>query len=267
MDNTQLEKLRAKLVALVPIDGTAIGNGFLRENIRLTPEDYQIVVDALVDNGILERWRGRGGTLRRTTLAIETPAKTKPTPEDDKVEKETLARSRILETKLYPPFLANLQLWAKDQGWLQHVVNQLAFQGRRSTGGTWTRPDFIAIGYRRFDYTPGIVRDIVTFEVKPSACGVEAVFETAAHSRVATKSYLAIHTPDDGSSTIDLDRIEAECVRFGVGLILFPDGAKYDGWQFRVEPNRQEPDPFNVDEFVSAQVPLADQAKIRQWVR
>lgn len=187
--------------------------------------------------------------------------------EDEKVERENLARSKTLEGKLYPSFLANLNLWAKDQGWLQHIVNQLAFQGRRSTGGTWTRPDFVAIGYRRFDYTPGIVRDIVTFEVKPSVCGVEAIFETAAHSRVATKSYLAIHVPDDDSLTIDLDRIESECVRFGVGLILFPDNVAYDGWQFRVEPNRQEPDPFNVDEFVTAQIPVNDQAKIRQWVR
>ena len=267
MDTPQLEKLKVKIVALVPTDGSTVGNGFLRNRLRLSPEDYQVAVDALVDNGTLERWRGRGGTLRRTAISIEVPAKVKTPLEEDKSEKETLARSKSLETKLYPSFLENLHLWAKDQGWLQHVVNQLAFQGRRSTGGTWTRPDFAAIGYRRFDYTPGIVRDIVTFEVKPSACGVEAVFETAAHSRVATKSYLAIHAPNDGSSTIDLDRIESECVRFGVGLILFPDNAKYDGWQFRVEPNRQEPDPFNVDEFVSAQISSVDQAKIRQWVR
>lgn len=149
----------------------------------------------------------------------------------------------------------------------QHVVHQAAFQGRRNTGGTWTRPDFVVIGYRKFEYTPGIVRDVETFEVKPSTCGIEAVFETAAHSRVATKSFLAIHVTDDGPTAEDLDRIEAECVRFGLGLILFSDPKAYDEWQYRVEPNRTEPDPFSLEEFIQTQIPPADQEKIRKWLR
>lgn len=111
------------------------------------------------------------------------------------------------------------------------------------------------------------MRDVETFEVKPSTCGIEAVFETAAHSRVATKSYLAIRVTDDGSSQEDLDRIESECVRFGLGLVLFRDPKQYDHWAHRVEPNGAEPDPFSLEEFIQTQIPAADQEKVRKWLR
>ena len=266
MNATDLDRLKATILSSIPGDGTAIGNGALRERLELTVPDYQAAVDALIDDGSVERWRGRGGTLRRTAASIEVKSKAKVIVDEEKAEKEVV-RSRVLEAKLYPPFLASLRLWANDQGWTQQVVHQAAFQGRRNTGGTWTRPDFVVIGYRKFEYTPGIVRDVETFEVKPSSCGIEAVFETAAHSRVATKSFLAIHTTDDGPSSEDLDRIEAECVRFGLGLILFADPKAYDEWQYRVEPTRSEPDPFSLEEFIQTQIPPPDQEKIRKWLR
>lgn len=49
MDQNQLNKTKTKLLGLVPLDGTAIGNGQLRERLDLRPEVYQLVVDALVD--------------------------------------------------------------------------------------------------------------------------------------------------------------------------------------------------------------------------
>jgi hypothetical protein len=266
MSDTDQEKLKEKLLAQVPIDGTSVGNTALRAALGWELGQYQTIRDELVRDGLIEPWRGRGGTVRRTRIS-EPP---KPAPlkaaEVEKEEKE-VSKRRILETKLYPPLLSCLKLWAKDQGWTDHVVHQLAHQGRRNTGGVWTRPDFVVIGYRKFEYTPGIVRDLETFEVKTSTCGIDAVFETAAHSRVATKSYLVIHRTNEGPATEDLDRIESECVRFGLGLILFADPKNYETWEYRVEPRRQEPDPFDVEEFVQTQVPSTDQERIRKWLR
>ena len=162
MNAIDLQRNKATLLDSVPADGTAAGNGLLREKLGLSIADYQETVAALVDDGALERWRGRGGTLRRTSSSIEQKARTRATAEDEKSDQDKSTKSRVLEAKLYPPFLASLRLWANDQGWTQHVVNQLAFQGRRNTGGVWTRPDFVVIGYRKFEYTPGIVRDVET---------------------------------------------------------------------------------------------------------
>jgi hypothetical protein len=261
------ESTKAKVLAAVPEDGTAIGNKRLRESLSLGVRAYQAAVDELIEDGELERWRGRGGTVRRTGALAAWPKPAKTPVDEAKAEQEASNRSRVLESKLYPPFLESLKLWANEQGWTQHVVNQIANQGSKKTGGTWTRPDFVVVGYRKFEYTPGIVRDVETFEIKPSTCGIEAVFETASHSRVATKSFLAIHLTDDGPDQDLLGRIEAECVRFGIGLIVFTDPKNYDTWDYKVEPSRSEPDPFDLEEFIRIQVPTADQERIRKWLR
>lgn len=250
-------KKKDALLAKVPKDGSSISNNALRTALGWDLDEYQRIRDELVAEGLIERWRGRGGTVRRTNMTVET----------EKGKKKGATKRRTHERELYPGFLASLRLWAKDQGWNDHVVQKLANQGRRKTGGTWTRPDFLVVGYRKFEYTPGIVLDLETFEVKTSACGIEAVFETAAHSRVSTKSYLAIHRTDEGPSDDDLDRIESECVRFGLGLILFADPEAYVDWQYRVEPTRQEPDPFTLEEFVQTQVDQNKQECIRMWLR
>lgn len=267
MSESDEEKLKETLLAQVPSDGSSISNVALRTALGWELSQYQTTRDELVREGLIEPWRGQGGTVRRTKVA--EPAK--PTPlkpaEVEKEEKEAVSRRRNLESKLYPPFLGSLRLWARDQGWTDYVVQQLAHQGRRATGGTWTRSDFVVLGYRKFEYTPGVVRNLETFEVKTSTCGIEAVFETAAHSRVATKSYLAVHKTSEGPTPEDLDRIESECVRFGLGPILFSDAKNYDDWEYRVEPNRHEPDPFNVEEFIQTQIPSTDQERIRKWLR
>ena len=48
----------------VPADGSTMGNGALRDALRWEPDRYDAVRDALVDQGRLEKGRGRGGTVR-----------------------------------------------------------------------------------------------------------------------------------------------------------------------------------------------------------
>lgn len=267
MSPNDMERKKSTLLAQVPDDGSSINNNALRTALGWDLDEYQRVRDAVVEAGLIEPWRGRGGTVRRTKIVAASKVATIKAGDAEKDEEKAATRRRTLEQKLYPGFLASLRLWGKNQGWTDHVVQELANQGRRNTGGIWTRPDFLVVGYRKFEYTPGIVRDLETFEVKTSACGIEAVFETAAHSRVSTKSYLAIHRTDEGPSDDDLDRIESECVRFGLGLILFADPKAYDGWDYRVEPTRREPDPFTLEEFVQTQVSQVEQERIRKWLR
>lgn len=247
--------LRDELLQYVPADGSTIGNGRLREQLEWETEKYIRVRDEAVRDGILRLGRGRGGAVSRTSpsapgpVEVEKPASKEPKREID----------------LYPGFMRGLQTWAANQGWTSHFVEQVSHQGRRNTGGNWTRPDFVVVGARKYDYTPGIVRDVETFEVKPATCDIAAVFEAAAHSRFATKSHLAIAATPETLKEDLLARIESECQRFGLGLILFTNPADTDSWDYRADAIRSEPDPDLLERFINDQI--SEKEKLRRWLR
>ena len=67
------QALRSALLALVPEDGSGIGNGNgkLREQLAaqghdLSEEDYAQLRGALVADGVLAKGRGRGGSVKRS---------------------------------------------------------------------------------------------------------------------------------------------------------------------------------------------------------
>ncbi len=252
MGQDDLAQRRQQLLAAVPETGDTISNKRLREKLGWDLETYQAVKETLVHDETLEVGRGRGGTVSRTKAAVIAPQK-------DEHSADEPSRRKV-ERKLYPRFLDALRKWAADQGWTDHLVEQLAHQGRRNTGGNWTRPDFVVVGYKKYEYTPGVVRDVETFELKLANCGIDAVFEAAAHSRIATKSYLAIEAGDD-----DVARIESECQRFGVGLFRFPDNGDPDNWEWLVEAVRREPDPEYLEQFIRDQV--QGKERLRKWLR
>ncbi len=64
------DSLTDLILSLAPEDGSSIGNGammaLLRERVPdLTDDDYFAARDALVDDGLLARGRGRGGSIMR----------------------------------------------------------------------------------------------------------------------------------------------------------------------------------------------------------
>ncbi|UCO96405.1 type I restriction-modification system subunit M [Metapseudomonas lalkuanensis] len=67
---TDLNSLRAALLAAVPVDGNTIGNQSLLERVRgqipqLTEEAFWAVRDGLIEEGVLAKGRGRGGAVKR----------------------------------------------------------------------------------------------------------------------------------------------------------------------------------------------------------
>src|SRR6056297_2165506 len=70
------ESLTDLILSVTPEDGSSIGNGammaLLRERVPgLTDDDYTAARDALVDDGLLARGRGRGGSIMRVVDADE----------------------------------------------------------------------------------------------------------------------------------------------------------------------------------------------------
>jgi hypothetical protein len=174
------------------------------------------------------------------------------------------------ESDLYLPISKVLGLdWAKELRFRNHLVEITATQGRRDTGGMWTRPDLTVVAVSTYAYVLGTFFDVITFEVKPAGMwhDVKGVFETAAHSRFATRSYLLIHVPE-GEGTIpeaDLERLQSECTRFQIGLCLFQDPSAYDSWHFLLDPVRREPNPEDIDQFIDQQMSDENKKKIGQW--
>lgn len=82
------DSLRAHILALVPQDGSTIGNQALIAGIRnqlpdLDDADYHATRDAMVAEGLLIKGKGRGGSVALAdgkTAAAPTPAKPKPAP-------------------------------------------------------------------------------------------------------------------------------------------------------------------------------------------
>ena len=81
------DSLTDLILSLMPEDGSSIGNGammaLLREHVPvLSDEDYAAARDELVDEGVLGRGRGRGGSIYRadvTDLTLEMQDEDEPT--------------------------------------------------------------------------------------------------------------------------------------------------------------------------------------------
>lgn len=261
-DEAALSKL---IFDLVPADGTRIGNVTLlpkfREaakkklKINATEEDYWTVRNALIGNGALDKGRGRGGSVYRLTNR-------QPKPKAKRGKK-------IREAALYPDVGQYIEkMWVKDNSINQFVLETTASQGKRKTGGKWTQPDLALVAVKSYAFIPGKVLDLVTFEVKPAnEYRIEGVFETAAHSRFSHKSYLIIYMPDGDPETDEFDRVLRECERFGLGLVTFTKPDDPSSYETLQEAERRNPDPSDVNGFVSSQISQANQARILEMVK
>jgi len=143
-----------------------------------------------------------------------------------------------------------------------------ARQGKKPTGGTWTRPDITAVSVRTFQQLPSKYFDVWTFEVKPiEALDVTAVFEAASHASRATRSYALVQVSGETEDSYESEVIERcvrEAARLRVGLILFSSESDFETWETKVEAPRLETAPEALNEFVSKLSETA-KAKIARW--
>jgi hypothetical protein len=253
---------RARLLSLVPADGSAIGNIALMRSLKWSEHRYWYARDSLLEEGTIARAKGRGGAVRRVSLE-EGPA-AEAADEATLVGERTLAY--VHEAELYPPIQHTLETsWAKERQIEPLAVEITASQGSKATGGRWTRPDLVSAAVRTYRYLPGKYMEVVTFEVKPKdTINVTAVYEALAHLRSATHAYVMFHVPDDQEESVKLTIDEACRVgrHHGVGVIVMGDPADFDTWEEREEARRVEPDPQRLDEFIAAQLSQAAHDRI-----
>jgi hypothetical protein len=123
---------RAHLLALVPADGSTVGNTALIRQLGWAENRYWYARDSLLEAGVIVRARGRGGAVRRahpdegTTLAANTEA--------ELIGEAALAY--VHEADLYPDIQATLEtFWAKERQIDPLAVEITGFQGSKATGG------------------------------------------------------------------------------------------------------------------------------------
>lgn len=271
MDQSKKPEYQRKLLELVPADGGAIGNSSLRQELRtafpddeITNDDYWLIRSSLIEDGLVQPGRGKGGSVRKV---VHEPVQVPQAEAGAAAEGVAAIRA---EADLYEPFHNAIRTGYAPANSIRNFISEVtARQGRRATGGKWTRPDLTLLAVRMYTFTPGKRLEVITFEVKESLdVAVEGVFESLAHSVFAHRSYLAVHIPGyQDLEGVAEDRIIQECERFGVGYIVFDDPSNYDTYEIVVSARLKDPDPAEVDNFIRQQIGLQNQEQIRDWIR
>jgi hypothetical protein len=289
MDAAKKIEYRKLLLSLVPESGENIGNVSLREELQhrvralggeLTDEDYWSLRDALIDEGVLEQGRGRGGSVHRVRMVAAAPISVAGSAAGEKAAAEAvIVSAEVLpevaelksEADLYEPFhRAIVDGYTRDNRIKRFISEVTAQQGRRVTGGKWTRPDLTLVAVRAYTFTPGKRLEVITFEVKPDIDNaLEGVYEALAHSAFAHRSYLAVDIREfkGREDEIPHDRIDHECTRHGIGYITFTDVSDYDTYDVVCNAKLNEPDPYDVDNFVKTQISQAKQEEVREFLQ
>lgn len=175
------------------------------------------------------------------------------------------------EEALYAPVAQTLQEhWARDRSFKWFRLEITAKQGRRQTGGRWTRPDITVVSLSRYRYIPGQHLEVWTFEIKTKeAADVTAVYEAVAHTRFATRAYVAFPVSEEPSAeeTNMVSAIVAEATRHGIGVFTMTNPEDYDTWEERVEPSRSDAEYLQINSFIAAQLTNETKSDLQDQLR
>jgi hypothetical protein len=254
------------LLKHVPENGDPVGNTSLRKSLGWDDTKFWSVRDELIEEKILILGRGRGGSVRRNIKPVEQE-------EPSEVQEAVVSEEdeRRTEQDFYKPIEKVLnEKWSKDLLLEEFFIQITAKQGRRETGGTWTRPDIVAIYVSNYQNIPGKFVNVATFEVKTHHnCDVTAIYEALAHLRTATSAYVLIVVPKKETKAFSelLEFLSDEARRHGIGLIVTTEPDNYDTWEFAVEAETKQPDPAKLDEFIESQISDDNKRKLRKWIK
>jgi len=152
------------------------------------------------------------------------------------------AGNKIVEDDFYQPVADYLR------GDLEECSKVITLGGNRFQD-KWGTPDVIGIlePPRSAIFKPPT--EIVTAEVKINTSDLVTAFgQACAYKSFSHKSYLAVPKQ---SRKDDVDKLDALCNIFGIGLILFDNtNPKAPGLEIRVRATKHDPDMFYVNKYM-----------------
>jgi hypothetical protein len=250
------DSIKQAILDLLPRDGSPRGNISLIREIhnrlgKFEDDEYWAVQRELVNSDQLIPGRGQGGSVR---LPVTPLASTVGVPDSTK-EQDLYAGVHDYVKKVF----------VEKQRLTDFVSEITASQGRRDTGGRWTRPDLILVGLRTFNYLPVKQVEVVTFEVKRrDNVSVEAAYEASAHLAAAHRSYIVA----EATRGVDLDeRLISECERLGVGIVSFEKSTELETYEVYVNARMNTPDLDKIDQLIDTQLSPANRDTIRKRFR
>jgi len=149
---------------------------------------------------------------------------------------------RIKEEDFYKPF-AN---WLVNE--LEECTKAIPLGGNRFKD-KWGTPDVIGKREpRRSDIVKGPT-EIVSAEIKADTRDLITAFgQACSYKLFSHKSYIVI---PKNSSQDDISKLDALCLIFGIGLVLFDNSNPNDPqFEIRVRPLKHEPDMFYVNKYM-----------------
>ena len=174
------------------------------------------------------------------------------------------------ELALYAPIKKQLEThWASRTRLHDCHCEIVALQGRRETGGSWSRPDLCVLGARTYEYFPGRTFELYTFEIKNSNdVTIKGVLEALAHREAATRSYVLYYTAgEDFFSYPESSRIMELASRHGIGVIAAYKLDDINTWEELVpaQPANSEPEAINT--FIGRSLSEEAKGKLRLWFK
>ena len=244
------------LIDLLPPDGGTTSNPSLRDSLGWDPDidRYYRARDEVEDAGLIQRGRGRGGTVSLALACEDSPETDESVPEGGSEDEPT---GRYREHDLYEPMrMAIEDRWPHEERLDLVGVAVTAYGGKRADG-KWSRPDITAIGIAHLEFFPENMLEVTTFEIKKRGdLDVTAIYEALSHRRAAHKAVVVVHLPEDAPEwehqrVLDVIPVARE---HGIGLTTAPDPSDWDTWEQRVEPQRHAADPADVNDFIKKMI-------------
>lgn len=241
------------------VDG--LSNPYIRTELNLTDKGYGEIRKSLLEEGVVESYRCRGGGIRLTKKGE------KNIPKDESGPQSTVDN----EKDLYVPLVQYLVRQSEEDETSSIALNTANLRSK----GKWQNPDVTQIAIENYPYLGKSEVIVSTFEVKQwGRWDVGAVFESASHRRFSHEAAVVLEWPKRADfslsdPTYKLDDISRECRRFGLGLYtLRPYHSSY-----RLHPHiqaaRHAPSDSAVESwleyvFERHQTALADFQKLRE---
>lgn len=151
-----------------------------------------------------------------------------------------LPTPRVCEDDFYEPFAD----WLKNE--LDEVTVAISLGGA-GLQKKWGTPDVIGVYKALASHRIKFDLEIISAEIKIDPQQPVVAFGQAAGYRLfSAKSYIVM---PNSISEEDYSRLEALCMLFGIGLVLFETNPEEPDFKIRVRAQRYPPDMFYVNEF------------------
>jgi hypothetical protein len=164
-NDVELQAKETELLKAISDNGGRMGNTSLIRALHWPEDEYWELRERLVAAGRVTRGQGKGGSTRLVPAAAAPSPSPAPAVGEPGATPDHVVPKRMREDELYAPVAQVLRTtWARDQGFREVVAEITAYQGKRDTGGRWTRPDVTVASMTTLLYVPSKLFDVATFE-------------------------------------------------------------------------------------------------------